>query len=234
MVQSEDTDLMTKVLLIEDDQETAAEIIADLGQRGYVIDHAADGTDGLEKAKTCQWDILIVDRMLPGEDGLAIIETLRRAEIRTPALVLSALGRTDDKVRGLRSGGDDYLTKPFALIELSARLEALLRRPSEARATVLRVGSLELDLVKRQAWRGQQKLDLLPREFKLLEYLMRREGQTVTRAMLLEDVWNYRFAPQTNLVDVHIGRLRRKIDLPDEPSLIASVRGVGFTLRAPR
>jgi two-component system, OmpR family, response regulator len=231
--QSDDINSMTKVLLIEDDQETAAEIVAELGQRGFVIDHVTDGASGLEMAKTQDWDILIVDRMLPGEDGLSIIEALRREEIRTPALVLSALGRTDDKVRGLRSGGDDYLTKPFALIELSARLEALLRRPSEARATILRIGSLELDLVKRQAWRGQQKLDLLPREFRLLEYLMRREGQTVTRAMLLEDVWNYRFAPQTNLVDVHIGRLRRKIDLADEPSLIASVRGVGFTLRAP-
>jgi two-component system OmpR family response regulator len=231
--QIDEKDPMTKVLLIEDDLETAAEIVAELSQRGYAIDHVADGVNGLEMAKTREWDILIVDRMLPGEDGLSIIEALRRAEIRTPALVLSALGRTDDKVRGLRSGGDDYLTKPFALLELSARLEALLRRPSETRATILRVGSLELDLVKRQACRGQQKLELLPREFKLLEYLMRREGQTVTRTMLLEDVWNYRFAPQTNLVDVHIGRLRRKIDLADEPSLIASVRGVGFTLRAP-
>src|ERR1700744_1902145 len=131
--------LMTKILLIEDDQETAAEIISDICQRGFIIDHAADGVNGLELAKTREWDILIVDRMLPGEDGLSIIEALRRAEIRTPALVLSALGGTDDKVRGLRSGGDDYLTKPFALIELSARLEALLRRPSEARATILRV-----------------------------------------------------------------------------------------------
>jgi two-component system, OmpR family, response regulator len=174
--------------------------------------------------------VLVVDRMLPGLDGLSIIEALRNQQNRTPALVLSALGGVDDRVRGLRSGGDDYVTKPFALAELAARVEALLRRPVDNRETVLRVGPLELDLVERRAWRGTRALDLLPREFKLLEYLARREGQIVTRAMLLQDVWNYRFIPQTNLIDVHLGRLRRKIDLPQDPPIIVNVRGVGYTL----
>jgi two-component system, OmpR family, response regulator len=176
---------------------------------------------------------MIVDRMLPGLDGLEIIATLRREQLHTPVLVLSALGSVDDRVRGLRAGGDDYLAKPFALVELVARLEALLRRPVEGRETILRAGPLELDLIERSARRGGRAIDLLPREFQLLEFMMRREGQVVTRAMLLEEVWNYRFVPQTNLVDVHMGRLRRKVDGPDEAPLIHSVRGAGFTLRAP-
>ena len=224
---------MTKVLLIEDDDETAAEIVADLDMRGFCVEREADGQRGLDRARGDQWDILVVDRMLPEIDGLSIIETLRREQVATPALVLSALGGADDRIRGLRSGGDDYVTKPFALEELSARLEALLRRPADARQTILRVGPLELDLVERTAKRGQRKLDLKPREFQLLTYLMRREGQIITRAMLLEDVWKYRFVPKTNLVDVHIGLLRRKVDLPDETPLLHSVRGAGFTLRAP-
>lgn len=171
--------------------------------------------------------------MLPGLDGLAVIEALRGEQVTTPALVLSALGGVNDRVRGLRAGGDDYLTKPFALAELAARLEALLRRPAVPRETMLRVGPLELDLLARTARRGNRPLDLLPREFRLLEYMMRREGQVLTRAMLLEQVWNYRFVPQTNLVDVHIGRLRRKLDGSDEPPMILSVRGVGFMLHAP-
>jgi two-component system OmpR family response regulator len=171
--------------------------------------------------------------MLPGLDGLSIVETLREEGIKTPVLVLSALNAVNDRVRGLRAGGDDYLAKPFALAELAARLEALLRRPADPRETLLRVGPLELDLIARIARRGQRELELLPREFQLLEYMMRREGQVLTRAMLLENVWNYRFVPQTNLVDVHIGRLRRKVDASGEPPMILSIRGSGFQLRAP-
>jgi two-component system, OmpR family, response regulator len=223
---------MARLFLIEDDEQTAAEIVADLRLRGFEIERANDGISGLDRASHEAWDILIVDRMLPGLDGLSIIESLRNRHNRTPVLVLSALGGIDDRVRGLRSGGDDYVTKPFALTELAARVEALLRRPPDNRATILRVGPLELDLVERKASRGTRVLNLLPREFKLLEYLVRREGQTITRAMLLQDVWNYRFVPQTNLVDVHLGRLRRKIDLPHEPPLIINVRGVGYMLNA--
>jgi two-component system OmpR family response regulator len=198
-----------------------------------VVERAADGTEGLERARADSWDVLLVDRMLPGLDGLAIVETLRTEGIRTPVLVLSALNAVNDRVRGLRAGGDDYLAKPFALEELAARLEALLRRPSDPRETLLRVGPLELDLIARVARRGHRELELLPREFQLLEYMMRREGQVLTRAMLLENVWNYRFVPQTNLVDVHVGRLRKKLDTAGEPPMILSVRGAGFQLRAP-
>jgi len=224
---------MANVLVIEDDDGTAEEIVTALDNRGYALDRAADGIEGLERARAGGWDVLVVDRMLPGLDGLTVVETLRHEGIRTPVLVLSALNAVNDRVRGLRAGGDDYLAKPFALSELAARLEALLRRPADPRETVLHVGPLELDLLARAAHRGRRVLDLLPREFLLLEYMMRREGQVLTRAMLLENVWNYRFVPQTNLVDVHIGRLRRKVDGPDEPPMILSVRGAGFMLRAP-
>jgi two-component system OmpR family response regulator len=176
---------------------------------------------------------MIIDRLLPGIDGLTIIESLREKGVRTPVLVLSALGAVDDRVRGLRAGGDDYLTKPFATAELIARIEALLRRPGESRDAVLRVGPLELDRIERTAKRGDRVINLLPREFRLLEYMMRRKDQMLTRAMLLEEVWNYKFVPQTNLVDVHMGRLRRKVDEPQEPSMIHNVRGLGFVLRAP-
>jgi two-component system, OmpR family, response regulator len=224
---------MTKVLLIEDEDETAAEIMAELIDRGFAVERAATGTDGLEKARSGRPDAMIVDRLLPEMDGLTIVETLRQAQVRTPVLVLSALGAIDDRVRGLRAGGDDYLTKPFALVELVARLESLLRRPAESRETILRVGPLELDLIERTARRGERVIDLLPREFRLLEYLMRRPDQVVTRAMLLEEVWNYKFVPQTNLIDVHMGRLRRKVDESDEVAMIQSVRGAGFKLHAP-
>jgi two-component system, OmpR family, response regulator len=222
---------MTKILLIEDDAETAEEIAAELQQRGYQTEWAANGIEGLDKARSCQSDAMIVDRMLPGMDGLTIIEALRQEHVRTPVLVLSALGGVDDRVRGLRMGGDDYLTKPFAIIELVARLEALLRRPAESRDTILRVGPLELDLIKRTATRGDRTIDLLPREFRLLEYMMQRSDQLLTRAMLLEEVWNYKFVPTTNLVDVHMGRLRHKVDGPGEAPMIHSVRGAGFILR---
>jgi two-component system, OmpR family, response regulator len=224
---------MTKVLLIEDDDQTADEIVAELVHRGFHVERAATGTTGLKKACDAEQDIIIVDRLLPEIDGLTIVETLRRSQVRTPVLVLSALGAVDDRVRGLRAGGDDYLAKPFALVELMARLEALLRRPAESRETTLRVGPLELDLIERTAQRGDRRIDLLPREFRLLEYMVRREGQMVTRAMLFEEVWNYRFVPNSNLVDVHMGRLRRKVDEPEEAPMIHSVRGAGFVLRAP-
>jgi two-component system OmpR family response regulator len=223
---------MPSVLLIEDDDETAIEVVAELAHRGFNVDRAATGIEGLAKALSDGPEALIVDRMLPGIDGLTVIEQLRSQGVRTPVIVLSALGALDDRVRGLRSGGDDYLTKPFALIELTARLEALLRRLVESRETTLRVEALKLDLIERTARRGERDIELLPREFRLLEYLMRHEGQVVTRAMLLEEVWNYRFIPQTNLVDVHIGRLRRKIDGEVEKPMIHSVRGAGFMLRA--
>jgi two-component system, OmpR family, response regulator len=224
---------MTKILLIEDDSETAEEIAGELVQRGFEIEWAASGIEGLDKARACRPDALIVDRMLPGMDGLTIIEALRQEQDRTPVLILSALGAIDDRVRGLRTGGDDYLTKPFAIVELVARIEALLRRPAETRETMLRVGPLELDLIERTATRGDRAIDLLPREFRLLEYMMQRSDQLLTRAMLLEEVWNYKFVPATNLVDVHMGRLRHKVDGPDDSPMIHNVRGAGFILREP-
>jgi two-component system OmpR family response regulator len=224
--------LMARVLLIEDDGETAEEITAELTDRGFEVEWASDGIDGLDKARNLRPDAMIVDRLLPGIDGLTVIDALRRDQVRTPVLVLSALGAVDDRVRGLRMGGDDYLTKPFAVVELVARIEALLRRPADTRETTLRVGPLELDLIERTARRGERAIDLLPREFRLLEYMMRRSDQLLTRAMLLEEVWNYKFVPATNLVDVHIGRLRHKVDGAGEAPMIHNVRGAGFILRA--
>jgi two-component system OmpR family response regulator len=224
---------MAKVLLIEDDRETAHEISAELADRGFVVDWSADGIEGLDKARSGRPDAMVVDRLLPGMDGLTIIETLRLEQVRTPVLVLSALGAVDDRVRGLRMGGDDYLTKPFAIVELVARIEALLRRPVETRETTLRVGPLEIDRIERSARRGERVIELLPREFRLLEYMMQRSDQLLTRAMLLEEVWNYKFVPATNLVDVHMGRLRHKVDGPNETPMIHNVRGAGFILRAP-
>ncbi|WOH49228.1 response regulator transcription factor [Bradyrhizobium sp. sBnM-33] len=223
---------MTKVLIIEDDGETAGEITAELADRGFEVEWSPDGLDGLAKARDLRPDAMIVDRLLPGMDGLTVIESLRKDQVRTPVLVLSALGAVDDRVRGLRMGGDDYLTKPFAIVELVARIEALLRRPSETRETILRVGQLELDLIERTVKRGERKIDLLPREFRLLEYMMRRSDQLLTRAMLLEEVWNYKFVPATNLVDVHMGRVRHKVDGPGDAPMIQNVRGAGFILRA--
>src|SRR5881227_1480194 len=223
--------LMTKMLLIEDDSETAEEITAELADRGFEVEWSANGIEGLDKARSLKPDAMIVDRLLPGMDGLTVIEALRKEQVRTPVLVLSALGAVNDRVRGLRMGGDDYLTKPFALVELVARIEALLRRPVESRETTLRVGQLELDLIERTAKRGERSIDLLPREFRLLEYMMQRSDQLLTRAMLLEEVWNYKFVPATNLVDVHMGRLRHKVDGPGETPMIHNVRGAGFILR---
>lgn len=224
---------MARVLLIEDDHETAGEIRAELAERGFDVDWAATGIEGLDKARSGNADVMVVDRLLPGVDGLTIIEVARKEHVRTPVLVLSALGAVDDRVRGLRAGGDDYLTKPFAIVELVARIEALLRRPTEGPDTVLKVGPLELDLLARTARRGERSIELLPREFRLLEYMMRRKDQLLTRAMLFEEVWNYKFVPQSNLVDVHMGRLRHKVDEADEAPMIHSVRGEGFILHAP-
>jgi two-component system OmpR family response regulator len=221
------------ILLVEDDDGIAAEIAAELRARGYTLTRLAEGPAAVTVALQDEFDLMVIDRMLPGLDGIDVIRRLREENIRTPVLVLSALGAVDERVRGLKAGGDDYLTKPFALMELAARVEALLRRPVETRETVLRAGDLVLDLIDRQAHRNGRRIELLPREFKLLEYLMRRQDQVVTRAMLLEDVWHYRFVPQTNLVDVHIGKLRRKLDAAGETPLIESVWGSGFTLRTP-
>ena len=225
---------MVKLLLIEDDDVTAEAVLGDLRERGIAAERAATGVEGLDRARTESWDLLVVDRMLPGRDGLSLIQALRCEGNRVPALVLSALDSVDDRVQGLRAGGDDYLVKPFSLVELAARVEALLRRPAELPQTWLRLGSLELNLAAGAARRGHRPLDLLPREFKLLEYLVRRHGQVVTRAMLFEDVWRYGFVPKSNLVDVHVGRLRRKLDGPGEAALIENIRGIGFTLHAPR
>ncbi|WP_408874169.1 response regulator transcription factor [Gluconobacter roseus] len=220
-------------MLIEDDDSIAAEVVEELTTRGYDVTRASTGVEGLDHACAGQFDLMIVDRMLPELDGLTVIESVRAQRINIPVLVLSALSAVDDRVSGLKAGGDDYLTKPFAMEELAARLEALLRRPTDSRVTMLRVGPLEMDLIERRVFRKGQEIDLLPREFRLLEYMMRRPDTVLTRTMLLEDVWNYRFVPQTNLVDVHIGKLRRKIDVPGEPPLIHSIRGAGFSLRVP-
>jgi two-component system OmpR family response regulator len=222
-----------RILLIEDDREIADEVANDLADRAYDVTHAATGSQGAEEARRGKYDLLIVDLLLPECDGLSIIQGLRRDGIRVPVLVVSALGAVNDRIRGLKMGGDDYVTKPFALPELAARVEALLRRPLETRATVLRVGPLELDLIERVARRGGNEIELSKSEFKLLEYFMRRPDRVVTRDMLLEDVWHYRFLPQTNLVDVHIGRLRRKVDSGAGEPLLLSIRGVGFILRDP-
>ena len=220
-----------RVLLIEDDDKFAQDIAEELSVRGFAVTRAADGPDGLARATGGGFDVLIVDRLLPGLDGLGVIEQLRAGGSRVPVLVLSALSAVDDRVNGLKAGGDDYLTKPFAMEELAARLEALLRRPIETRESVLRVGPIVMDLIDRSVMRDGREIELLPREFRLLEYLLRRPDRVLTRDMLLEDVWRYRFIPQTNLVDVHIGKLRRKIDAPNETPLIQSIRGAGFMLR---
>ena len=220
-----------KLLVIEDDREASAYIVKGLTESGYVVDAANEGREGLFLASSGNYDGLIVDRMLPGMDGLTVIAALRTAEIHTPVLILSALGAVDDRVKGLRAGGDDYLVKPFAFAELLARIEALLRRGSgTAASTKLQVGDLEMDLLARNIRRGSQTIELLPREFRLLEFLMRHAGQVVTRTMLLENVWDYHFDPQTNVIDVHISRLRQKIDKGFEKPLLHTVRGAGYRL----
>ena len=221
-----------KLLVIEDDREAAAYLVKGLSESGYVVDHAPDGRDGLFLGTSNQYDAMIIDRMLPCMDGLKVISALRAAEVRTPVLILSALGAVDDRVKGLRAGGDDYLVKPFAFSELLARIEALLRRAAPSTATTrLKVDELEIDLLARAVHRAGQSIELLPREFRLLEYQMRHAGQVVTRTMLLEHVWDYHFDPQTNVIDVHISRLRQKIDRGFSHALLRTVRGAGYMLR---
>ena len=222
-----------RLLLIEDDPEAARFVLKGLREGGYSVEHAADGRDGLVRATEGKYDAIITDRMLPHMDGLAIVQLLRQQGCDTPVLVLSALGNVDDRVRGLRAGGDDYLTKPFAFVELLARVEALLRRKAAPQAaTTLKVGDLELDLLGRRARRAGREIDLTAKEFTLLEFLVRRTGQVVTRTMLLESVWEYHFDPQTNVIDVHISRLRSKIDKGYEMPLLHTVRGAGYMIRA--
>jgi two-component system OmpR family response regulator len=222
-----------RVLLIEDDDGTAAFILKGLAEGGHLADRARDGRDGLLMATGEAYDAIIVDRMLPKLDGLALIQALRASGITTPTIVLSALDKVEDKVKGLKAGADDYLAKPFAFAELMARLEALARRPAaEAVATRLQVGDLEMDLLSRRVLRAGTAIELQPREFKLLEFLMRHAGQVVTRTMLLEGVWDYHFDPQTNVIDVHISRLRQKLDKGFDRPLLHTVRGAGYCLRA--
>jgi two-component system OmpR family response regulator len=229
-----DTSVGMKILVIEDDREAAAYLVKGLEESGYVVDHAATGTDGLFLASSQSYDALVIDRMLPGMDGLTIVETLRRKGSTVPVLILSAMGEVDDRVMGLRSGGDDYLAKPYAFAELLARLEAVLRRGQSAQPTTkLAVGDLEMDLLSRTVRRRDHPIDLLPREFRLLECLMRHAGQVVTRTMLLEKVWDYHFDPQTNVIDVHVSRLRQKIDKGFDKPLLHTVRGAGYCVREP-
>lgn len=221
-----------RVLVIEDDKDVAAYLLKGLQECDHVVDHAADGKDGLLLAASETYDIMIIDRMLPSMDGLTIIKTVRATGNQTPILILSALGDVDDRVEGLRGGGDDYLTKPFSFTELLARMDALLRRGSSQaeQVTSLNVADLDMDLLARTVKRGTKKIDLQPREFRLLEYLMRHAGQVVTRTMLLEQVWDYHFDPQTNVIDVHISRLRSKIDKDFDKPLLQTVRGAGYIL----
>ena len=222
-----------RILVIEDDTQAANYIARGLKEQGHLVEHAGDGEEGLALAQEDRFDALVVDRMLPKLDGLSIVSSLRDDGVRTPVLFLSALGEVDDRVKGLKAGGDDYLTKPFAFSELSARLEALVRRGApEDVQTKLKVADLEIDMMARRCTRGGQRIDLQPREFKLLEYLMRNAGQVVTRTMLLENVWEYHFDPQTNVIDVHISRLRSKIDKDFDEPLLKTIRGSGYTIRA--
>lgn len=224
-----------RILVIEDDANVAGFVAKGLREAGHVVDLADNGKDGLFLATTEAYDALVLDRMLPQVDGLTVLRTLRASGSAVPVLLLSALGDVDDRVQGLRAGGDDYLTKPFAFVELLARIEVLARRPRAGAApeTVLRVADLELDLLARSVRRAGHAIELQPREFRLLEYLMRHAGQVVTRTMLLEAVWDYHFDPQTNVIDVHISRLRGKIDKGFANPLLHTVRGAGYSLRAP-
>jgi two-component system OmpR family response regulator len=228
------THSVRRVLVIEDDAETAEQIVDCLQDNGYEADLAIDGERGLRLGITSGYAVMTVDRMLPGIDGLEIIRRLRNQGVFTPALILSALGEVDDRVRGLRAGGDDYMVKPFASREMLARVDALARRSATVvKETRLWVGDLEIDLLARVARRRGREIDLLPREFKLLEYLARNVGQVVSRSMLLQHVWDLHFDPTTNVIDVYVGRVRRKIDIGQAYPLIHTIRGVGFCLRAP-
>ncbi|VVB45162.1 DNA-binding response regulator in two-component regulatory system with CusS [Beijerinckiaceae bacterium RH AL1] len=222
-----------RILIVEDDVEAAQYLVKAFRESGHVADAARDGLEGYDMARDESYDVLIVDRMLPRMDGLSLIGGLRAQKVATPVLILSALGQVDDRVKGLRAGGDDYLPKPYAFSELLARTEALARRKSNGNGeeTVYRVGGLELDRLAHKLTRDGKEIVLQPREFRLLEYLMKHHGQVVTRTMLLENVWDYHFDPQTNVIDVHISRLRAKIDKGFDPPLLQTVRGTGYTIR---
>jgi two-component system, OmpR family, response regulator len=223
-----------RILVVEDDPVTAEQVADSLANNGYEVDIAADGNDGLSRGRSAEYAVMTIDRMLPGIDGIAVIRQLRKEGIITPALILSALGEVDDRVRGLRAGGDDYLVKPFAFVELLARVEALARRSTAVlKETMLQAGDLELDLVSRTAKRSGREIALRPREFEVLWYLVRNQGRVVSRAMLLQHVWDLHFDPTTNIIDVYVGRVRRKVDGQHTYPLIHTVRGVGFCLRAP-
>lgn len=222
-----------KILLVEDDADTAAYVAGGLREHGHAVDHVTEGHEGVRLASDERYELLIVDRMLPGVDGLTIVRTVRAAGVRTPVLFLSALGGLDDRVTGLEVGGDDYLAKPFALTELLARVNALGRRPPRAGSeTILRAGDLEMDLLKRTVARSGRSIDLLPREFRLLEYLLRNAGRVVTRTMLLEHVWDFHFDPRTTVVETHMSRLRAKIDRDFDVELIHTVRGYGYSINS--
>ena len=219
------------IFLVEDEKELASEIKTELERLGYHVQMASIA-EAADAARVGDAAILVMDRMVFGEDSLNMLEPLRKEGVKVPVLVISALSSIDERVRGLKAGGDDYLTKPFAMVELTARVEALLRRLDDVRTTKLRVGDLEMDLIEHTVHRGGDGIDLLPREFKLLEYFLRHPGQVITRAMLLRDVWQYHFSLETNVVDVHISNLRKKIDARGAPSLIVNIRGAGFMLSA--
>jgi len=224
-----------RILIVEDDREAASYLVKAFREAGHVADHAADGLNGYALAEAGGYDVIIVDRMIPKLDGLSLIRSLREQKIETPVLILSALGQVDDRVKGLRAGGDDYLPKPYAFSELLARVEVLARRRVNApqgEPTIYRVGDLELDRLSHRVTRSGQEILLQPREFRLLEYLMRHAGQVVTRTMLLEHVWDYHFDPQTNVIDVHVSRLRSKVDKGFDRALIHTVRGAGYVIRS--
>ncbi|MGE3246515.1 MAG: response regulator transcription factor [Beijerinckiaceae bacterium] len=224
-----------RLLIIEDDSEAAGYLLKAFREAGHTADHVPDGLDGYAMARDGGYDVLVVDRMLPRMDGLTLIGGLREQGVETPVLILSALGQVDDRVKGLRAGGDDYLAKPYAFSELLARVEVLVRRGagSSSDPTVLRVGGLELDRLGHKLSRDGDEIPLQPREFRLLEYLMRHAGQVVTRTMLLENVWDYHFDPQTNVIDVHVSRLRAKIDKGYDKPLLHTIRGAGYMIRDP-
>ena len=224
-----------RILVVEDDAEAAGQLMEELTTSGYQVDLAATGNEALQRSAACDYAVITIDRMLPDIDGIAVMRELREQGNTSPFLIISALGEVDERVRGLRAGGDDYLVKPYSFVELLARIEALGRRSDVvAKETTLRVGDLVIDLIDRTASRGAKEIELLPREFQLLEYLVRNEGRVISRAMLLQNVWDLHFDPSTNIIDVYVGRVRRKVDDQQAYPLIHTVRGVGYCLRAPR
>jgi len=228
------TGALRRILVVEDDAETAEQLMQLLTVNGYQVDLAFSGTEALQRGRSVEHAVTTMDRMLPDLDGIAVMQQFRNEGITTPVLIISALGELDDRVRGLRAGGDDYLVKPFAFAELLARIEALARRSSSViKETILRVGDLEIDLISRSASRRGREISLLPREFQLLEFLVRNEGRVVSRAMLLQHVWDLHFDPTTNIIDVYVGRVRRKVDAEHGYPLIHTVRGIGYYVRAP-